>query len=204
MKPSQYQELEKNKEFKKYYLNKTLWWIDYLFVPPALLLFIGLAGILHMSYNDRLWSFFSLPYILVFFLGAVWLKSIKRNVQNKILAEDDKYLVCAGRVLFDAEGRYFFIFSKDSKRYNETLINKLGETLSEESFDREMIQKAKTEAVEIPLPEEDTPIYLKAIHVNKVLRANRQNVRTGVTPLLYISPKEVFVVRSKDLKKFSS
>ena len=114
----------------------------------------------------------------------------------------ERYIVCSGRAVFDVEGRYYFIFSKDSKRHNETLINKLAEKLSQESFGPEIIQKAKSQAVEISLPEEDTPICLKAIHVNKVLKANSENVRVGITPLLYVSAKEIFVVRNKDLKKY--
>lgn len=200
MKPSQYKELENNKSFKRYYLNKTLWWINYLFVAPALLLFIGLAGIMHMGYSDRLWSWYAIPYIAVFLIGTIWLKAIKRHVQTKILEDRNMYLICAAQAIFEAEGRYYFIFSKDSKRHNEVLINKLAGELSKESFTRDEIQRAKKQMVEISTSEEETQIYLKGISVNKVNRANVRNIKEGITPLLYVSSKEIFVVRNKDLK----
>lgn len=200
MKPSQYKELENDKSFKRYYLNKTLWWINYLFVAPALLLFIGLAGIMHMGYSDRLWNWYAIPYIAVFLIGTIWLKAIKKHVQGKILEDRDIYLVCAAQAVFDTDGRYYFIFSKDSKRHNEVLINKLAEGLSKESFADSEIQLAKKQMVEISTSEEDTQIYLRGISVNKVNKTNRKNIKEGITPLLYITPKEIFVVRNKDLK----
>ncbi len=204
MRPTEYQKLEDNKAFKRYYLSKTLWWTEYAFVPPALLIFIGLAGVIHMAYNELLWSWRGAPYVLVFALGAIWLKATKRHVQNKILGDKSKYLLCAGRAVFDAEGRYYFIFSKDSKRHNETLMNKLAGTLSQDSFTADQLKEAKKKAIKISVDgDTDAEVYLRGIQVSSVLKANRANITDGITPLIYVSDKGVFVVRNKDLKKFS-
>lgn len=200
MTPSQYKDLEKDKKFKRYYLSKTLWWINYIFVPPSLVLFIGLAGVMHMGYNDKLYTWTALPYILVFVLGAIWLKAAKHNVQGKILDDDSKFLACAACSVFSAKGKYFFIFSTDSKRHNENRINKLAEELTEDSFSEEQKKEAEKSPVEISIPKDDSKIYLKAITINKVKRANIANLGTGITPLLYLSSKDIFVIRNKDLK----
>lgn len=203
MRPTEYQKLEDNKAFKRYYLSKTLWWAEYAFVPPALLMFIGLAGIMYMAYNESLWGWTGVPYILVFVLGAIWLKAIKKYVQTKILEDKTKYLLCAGRALFDLDGRYYFIFSKGSKRHNETLINKLTESLSVESFTSENLKIAKSRAINIPIDrDDDVEIFLKAIPISNVNKANNENIGGGIIPLLYISDKDIFVARNKDLKKY--
>lgn len=200
MKSSQYKELEKDKKFKKYYLQKTSWWQDYLLVPSIPLLFIGLAGIMYMASNDRLWTWYTIPYILIFIFGTILLKGAKKHVQGKILSNKGSFLACAARAIGDKEGRYYFIFSKSNKRHNESLINDLADNLSIDSFTEEELSKAKKEKTAISTTEEDTQIYLVGIKVDKVLKTNKENLGTGITPLIYISPKEVFVIRNKDLK----
>lgn len=200
MKPSDYQKLEADKNFKRHYMNKTLWWKSFLLLAPACLLFIGLAGIMYMAYNERLWTLYSVPYILVFALGTVWLKAIKKYIQDRLLRKLGSYLACAGKSLGNYQGRYYFIFCKDSKRHNELLINSLSDHIKLESLSSEQLSIAKKAAIEIETAETDSPIYLKAFSVSKVLKTNRENISEGITPLLYISAKDVFVIRNKDLK----
>lgn len=200
MKPSEYKKLEEDKNFKRYYMRKTMWWKSFLLLAPTCLLFIGLAGILHMAYNDRIWTLYSIPYIIVFALGTIWLKGIKKYIQNKILSKKDSYLACAAKNLGDNKGRYYFIFSKDNKRHNENLINQLAEELNLESFTEEQLNQAKKTAIAITTSETETQMYLRGLTVGYVLKANRQNISGGITPLLYVSEKDVFVIRHKDLK----
>lgn len=200
MKPSEYKKLEDNKPFKRYYMNKTLWWKNFLIIAPASLLFIGLAGIMHMSYNDRLWTLYAVPYIVVFALGTIWLKGIKKYIQDKLLSKQDMYLACASRSLGNYKGRYYFIFSKDNKRHNEVLINQLADELSLDSFSDEQLSQAKKAAIEIETSEKETQMYLRGLTVGYVEKANKQSISVGITPLLYVSLKDVFVIRDKDLK----
>ena len=200
MRPSQYQELEKDNKFKKYYLQKTSWWKNYLLLPPIPLLFIGLAGIMHLGSNDQLWTWYLIPYLAIFLFGTVLLKASKKHIQNKILNDKKSLLTCAARAIGDKGARYYFIFSNENKRQNETLINRLASELSIDSFTEEELNRAKKGMVEISTSETETHIYLAGIKVDKVLRTNRENIGTGITPLLYANPKQIFVIRNKDLK----
>lgn len=200
MKPSEYKKLEDNKPFKRHYMNKTLWWKNFLIIAPACLIFIGLAGIMHMSYNDRLWTLISIPYIVVFALGTIWLKAIKKYIQDRILSKTDSYLACAAKNLGNYKGRYYFVFSKDSKRHNEPLINQLGQELSIDSFSEEQLNSAKKASIEIETSEKETQMYLRGLTVGYVTKANKQSVSEGITPLLFVSLKDVFVIREKDLR----
>lgn len=201
MKPSKYKELEVDQLFKRHYLNKIIWWKDFLLVAPALLIFIGIAGVIYMGQNDNLWNWYSVPYIAVLIIGSIWLKAIKKHLQKKLLDDKDKFQACAARAIGDKGGYYYFIFSTGSKRHNETLINQLAESLDINSISEEQLSASKKQMVEISTMETETTIYMKAISVNRVLKTNRENIRTGVTPLLYISPKDIFVIRRKDLVK---
>ena len=154
-----------------------------------------------MGQNDKLWDWYSIPYIAILVIGAIWLKAIKNHLQKKILNDKDKFLTCAARAIGDKGGYYYFIFSTGSKRHNETLINQLAESLDINSISEEQLSASKKQMVEISTMETETTIYMKAISVNRVLKTNRENIRTGVTPLLYISPKDIFVIRRKDLVK---
>lgn len=199
MKPSDYKKLEDNTTFKRYYMRKTAWWKSFLLLAPTLLLFVGLAGIMHMAYNDRIWTLYCLPYIIVFALGTIWLKGIKKYIQETLINRSGSFLVCAGRSLGESEGRHYFIYSKENKRHNEVLINKLAEELTIESFSEEQLEQAKKSSIAIEVTDIDTEIYLRAIPTNDVLKANRENIAIGITPLLYISSKDMFVIRNKDL-----
>lgn len=199
MKPSDYKKLEDNTTFKRYYMRKTAWWKSFLLLAPTLLLFVGLAGIMHMAYNDRIWTLYCLPYIIVFALGTIWLKGIKKYIQETLINRSGSFLVCAGRSLGESKGRHYFIYSKENKRHNEVLINKLAEELTIESFSEEQLEQAKKSSIAIEVADIDTEMYLRAIPTNDVLKANRENIAIGITPLLYISSKDMFVIRNKDL-----
>ncbi len=200
MRPLEYKKLEDNKTFKRYYMRKTKWWKSFLLLAPTLLLFVGLAGILHMAYNDRIWTLYCLPYIIVFALGTIWLKGIKKYIQDKLVSQSHSYLACAAKSLGEKGGRHYFIYSKDNKRHNETLISRLADELDLDNLTKEQIEEAKKASIKIETSETETPIYLKAIATNLVLKANRENLASGITPLLYISLQDVFVIRNKDFK----
>lgn len=201
MRPNEYKNLEQDKLFKRRYLGKILWWKNFLLIAPSLLIFIGIAGVLYVAQGDSINPYYMIPYAVVFLMGAIWLKAVKKHLQDKILNDKERFLVCASRAIGDTGGYYYFIFSKDSKRHNELLINKLAESMDISSLTAEQISLAKKGITEISTEEEETPVYLIAKSINSVLRTNRENIRTGITPLLYISPKNVFVVRRKDLPK---
>lgn len=201
MKPSQYKDMETDLLFKRRYLSKIAWWKSILLIAPTLLLFVGIAGVIYVVQNEAIASWYMIPYAVVFVMGAAWLKAVKKHLQDKLLKDNERFLVCAARAIADKGGYYYFIFTKESKRHNEALINKLGEEIDFTSLSDDDLLAARKRIIEVATQEEESTIYIKAVSVNNVLKTNRENLRTGITPLLYVSPTNVFVIRRKDLPK---
>lgn len=199
MKAKSYKELERDKSFKRRYLSKTIWWNSFTFVPPALVLFIGLAGILFLRENDKLISWFTIPYIVLFLLGAIWFKVAKKHVQDKELTDPNKFLVCASRLVDSRYGYHYFVVSFDEKRHDEAWIKKIGDDLSLDSFKEEDLKRAKKKPIKVENAEICHPIFLKAFQMNHVLKTNARDLDKGITPLLYVSENNIFVIRNKDL-----
>lgn len=201
MKPNEYKNLELDQIFKRRYLGNILWWKNFLLIAPSLLIFIGLAGILYIAQDGEIKTWYIAPYVAIFLMGIIWLKAIKKHLQDKLLKDKERFLVCAARSVGIEGGYHYFIFSKDSKRHNEILINQLAETTQLTEISHDQLNMAKKQMTEIQTREEETPIYLKAFSVNNVQKTNKENLGKGITPLLYVSPKNIFVIRRKDLPK---
>lgn len=201
MRPNEYKNLEQDQLFKRRYLGNILWWKNFLLIAPSLLVFIGLAGVLYMAQDGQIKSWYVVPYVVVFVLGLIWVKAVKKYLQDKLLKDKERFLACAARSIGDKGGYYYFIFTKDSKRHNEALINQLAAEVDINNLTAEDLTTAKKQMVEIKTSEQETPIYIKAFTKGNISRTNSQQIGIGITPLLYVSPKNIFVIRKKDLPK---
>ena len=131
--------IEKNKKFKSYILNKNIW-KNYAFIPPALVLFTGLLGLVYLYKNEIIISWYSIPFIIVFALGTIWFKATKKYLLNKKINETESFLVCATSVLFTKGSKSIVLFTTNKNRHNQNYIEKQkDEILGKIDFSKELI-----------------------------------------------------------------
>lgn len=197
MKPTEYIKLENDKIFKKKYLRETRWWLDFAVIPPSLILFLGLFGLLYLAEINLLLSYYSIPLAIVFTLGTIWLKSVKRYIQNKNLENTNAFKVCLS-VLVGKDKKYsYFIFTNGEKRHNEYFIK---EVLKAAEINYKSIDcKKKVRSINIDKITEE-PCFIKAYQTTEIKKQNINWRENESLPILYINKSNTFIIKGKDLK----
>lgn len=196
-----YAHLEKNVKFKRYYLNRIAWWKNISLISPILLLFVGLAGILYYSSVDKLYSWVTLPYALVFLFGLIILRYVKSALQKKLLNDKGAFLCCASFLLQESEGYGYYVFSTEN-RFSESWIEKQAALIDWDSISTEQKKEARKHTVEIPI-EDGKVILMKAISLGKIYKEYACKTTPQKISLLYINPKNVFLIKQKYLNTYS-
>jgi ABC-type bacteriocin/lantibiotic exporter with double-glycine peptidase domain len=65
---------------KRKKLPRCFWFRQAAIYPPALVLFFALFGLIYLLNSNMLLTVYAIPFLLVFLLGAVWLKTVKRYI----------------------------------------------------------------------------------------------------------------------------
>lgn len=195
MKTGEYSKLEKDIDFKKTYLNSTLWWKSILLVPPVCLLFVGLLGILYLFSYDKLVSWYVAPYLLLFILGTIWLKAIRKHLQKAMLAAQGAFRICVAKSVGEQNGYVYTLFVNNEKRHNQHFITRLAESLSAD----ELMANAAAKKKNILLHDEesDTAFYLRAYPIKDLNKKNPLWKDEGCFPVLYINEKYAPVVKGR-------
>lgn len=196
MSTSDLAKLENNKKLKKDYLNKTPWWRTTLLIAPVCFLFIGLAGLLYLHKVDMLVSYYSIPFILVFAIATIWLKSVKRHIVNTKLAVQGSYLVCAAKAV-ETDSQYaYVVFVTSAQRHYEHHVSKLASALSKEDIASIKMQAGHKSAV-LYNEGEETPYYARAFKLKDIEKQCNNWNEEKTIPLLFIDEKRVFIVNKK-------
>lgn len=196
MSTSDLAKLENNKKLKKDYLNKTLWWKTPLLIAPVCFLFIGLAGLLYLHKIDMLISYYSIPFVLVFAIATIWLKSVKRYIVNTKLAVQGSYLVCAAKAV-ETDSQYaYVVFVTSAQRHYEHHVSKLASGLTKEDIASIKMQAGHKTAV---LYNEDgeAPYYAKAFKLKDINKQCSNWNEEKAIPLLFVDEKYVFIINKK-------
>lgn len=201
MQVGDYKKLENNKALKRIYLNKTLWWLKLAMLSPVLLIFIGLAGVIHFIRLELTSNYFMYAYAAVFILGLIWLKYVKRYLQDKALTDVERINIVPSLKLTTKSGRDYLLFLQGDKRHNEALLKKLKESIVESSIDEAIYNKAKKVPQHIELLD-DSSLYLTAIGKVQIIRAYKNSSIPNFIPLILIDKKEVFAIKAKDINKY--
>ncbi|NDV77470.1 hypothetical protein [Dysgonomonas sp. 511] len=202
MKPSDFEKLEKDTFFKKTYLNKTPWWKTLAMLPPVLLLFVGLVGLLYLLKSDMLISVYMIPYLLLFMLGTIWLKAVKRNIQKTKMSADGSFLVCIGKPLGEKAGYTYVAFAKDNRRHSPHYLNTPLKSVSlDEVLAKYPLDELKKDTKRIEIEDSNAEIFVKAISGKDINKSNPQwEQNEGYLPLLYIDDRYSFVIKPKDIR----
>lgn len=199
MKPQDYAKLESDYSFKRSYLNKTPWWKSLLLVPPVCFLFVGLVGVIYLLKNDMLISLYIIPYLLLFVIGTIWLKAIKRHIHKVKMANAGSFHVCLAKPVWEKENQVFAIFVNDAHRHNKYYIENLVEKISSEKLLEKYNPSFKKEAHLIHDDENDADFYLRVYDMKEINKQNPDWRDKYLFPILYIDDKYTFVIKKKDL-----
>lgn len=197
MKPEDYIKLEKDKNFKKSYLNATSWWRNVLLIPPILLLFIGLAGILYLSHIDKLISLYIIPYIAIFIVGTIWLKAIKKHIQKKMMTLPEAFRVCLAKPIWEKNGQVYALFVNDTHRHNKHYINNLVAKIPSDSLLEEYTVEKDSRLLHDD--QNNVDYYIRRFEAKDIAKRNNDWRQDYLFPVLYIDNKHTFIIKKKDL-----
>jgi len=200
MKQDVYAKLEKNLKFKKGYLNATSWWKNFALIPPIILMFGGLAGMLYLFNFDKLISVYAIPYIVVFFLGTIWLKAIKTHLQKKMMDQPGAFHICLAAPFDEKDGLTYTVFANDTHRHNEHYIKNLAKNLTQENLSNEDRALSKKFSIKIDY-NENSAYYLRAFKTSEIKKAGIGWADKDTFPVLYIDDKNTIIIKEKDLKR---
>ncbi|MFV0419559.1 MAG: hypothetical protein ACK5KT_12630 [Dysgonomonas sp.] len=199
MKPESYAKLEKDYSFKRSYLNNTPWWKNILMVPPILLLFVGLAGILYLFHLDKLVSLYILPYLVLFVIGTVLLKATKKHIQKTKMTVPESFRVCLAKPIWEKSGLVYTIYANDTHRHNKHYINNLVNKISADEFAGEHGSAPKDKSLLIHDNENNADYYLRIFEAKNITKRNQSWREEYLFPILHIDDKYTFIIKKKDL-----
>ncbi|WP_163356864.1 hypothetical protein [Dysgonomonas sp. 25] len=198
MKAADCVKLEDKTIFKKEYLKQTGWWKNYSFIPPSLLLFLGLAGLIYLTKAEMLVTFYSIPFVLVFLLGTIWMKAVKKHIRDAKFNHPETFRVCLAQPVTTINGYTCLVFTLGQKRHNAFFAKQLAEEISVDentlSLYKNKVQKQHVQSV-------DADCYVIAYPTSIIHKKNPLwDENKEVLPLLYVDEKNVLVIKGKDLK----
>lgn len=117
------QRLEKNKKFRKKFYNKEVW-KNYAIIPPSVILFASLFGVLYLFNTDRLFSLYTIPCIVLLLLGTIWLKAVRRYIITQKISDDKPFLICFCIPLMEKNKKTIMMFSSGHNRHNKNYLEK--------------------------------------------------------------------------------
>lgn len=199
MRAEDYAKLEKDYSFKRSYLNNTPWWRNILMIPPILLLFIGLAGILYLFHLDKLVSLYIIPYLVLFVIGTILLKAIKRHIQKTKMTETGAFHVCLAKPIWEKSGLVYVVFVNDTHRHNKHYINNLASNIPAEDLAGKYGLSPKDKSLLIHDNKINADYYIRIFEAKDIEKRNKSWREDYMFPVLYIDDKHTFVIKKKDL-----
>ncbi|MDR2953718.1 MAG: hypothetical protein LBV43_01385 [Prevotella sp.] len=202
MKPDDYAKLEKDYSFKRSYLNNTPWWKNLAMLPPVLLLFAGLIGILYLFRNDMLASLYIIPYIVLFVLGTIFLKTTKGYIQKQKINKEGAFRVCLAKPFWEKSGHVYVAFVTDSHRYNKHYINNLVKNISLDSIIEKYSPSMKRQSHLVHDEESNMDFYIRIYDDKDITKRNATWRDEYLFPVLYIDDQYTYIIKKKDLSYY--
>lgn len=179
--------LEKNKGFKRSFFTNQVW-RKYALVPPALVLFVSLFGVVYMYNSDRLISYYCLPFIVLLLISTIWFKSTRKYLINQEVESSPDFALCLVLPLYREAGKQYYLFNTGANRLNRYLLEKVKTDIlakkDQNGIDVHGIKKNEFERLDddfcvtvdlnfkkgiLPLPSKgDTDRYLAYYGINKI------------------------------------
>lgn len=179
--------IENNKKFRRYICSKNVW-KSYAFIPPMLMLFGGLFGLLYLFNLDYLMRWYSIPFILIFIVGTIWFKSTRRFLMTKANNKIKSFKICTAIEVEDQKNANLFLFTSDNNRNNIKFLEKQrAHLISENNISNISLEVMK------PMP----------ITKNDFFIIKTKGKQRGKFFLLLINKEQIFILTKRELKKYA-
>lgn len=182
--------IEKNIKFKNYLSNKNIW-KNYAFVPPALILFIGLFGLIYLYKENILISWRSVPFIIIFTLGTIWFKATRKYFLDRKKEKIKSILICTTTILVTTKQKYIILFTTNNNRHNQSYIDRKKEEILE-----------KLDFTDNSLLDQIKKNKFTSINDNDLFIAQSSYI-TRKYPVAIINNESLFFIKTSNLPRFS-
>jgi hypothetical protein len=142
-------------------------------------------------------SFYLIPYIVLFLLGTVWLKTIRRYLQKAAMNAPGAFHICLAKPIGEKNGYIYTIFVNDNQRHDKYHIANLAKSIAAESVIGEYENTAKKKTILVH--DDDSNYYLRAYFNNDITKRNADWKTDDLFPVLYINEKHTPVVKKAHL-----
>lgn len=190
--------LESNLAFKKDYLNKTGWWKTSRIIPPIFFLFIGLFGLLYLLNLNKLISVYAIPFVLLFAIATLWLKTVKKYITDTSVSVPGSFLACTAKAVETDDKYAYVVFVTDGKRhYEHNIANFAKELAADISPDTK--KQAVKQAISLTEEATDTNFYFKALKIKDILKQDKNWTTDICVPIIFVNETHVYVIKKKYL-----
>ncbi len=182
--------LENSIKLKKKIFGKNIW-KNYAIVPPAIVMFGGILGIIYLYNIDKLISLHAIPFVFIFVLGTVWLKSVRKYIIDKKIENSSDFLLCLSISLLKEGGKTIILFSTGKNRNNKYYLEKEKKNI----LDQENTNKELLEVDNKPKQIGTTDIYIVQLPFSKKFSDKIENghwiIFTGSNSIEFITRQEL-------------
>lgn len=190
--------LESNLAFKKDYLNKTGWWKTSRIIPPIFFLFIGLFGLLYLLNLNKLISVYAIPFVLLFAIATLWLKTVKKYITDTSVSVPGSFLACTAKAVETDDKYAYVVFVTDGKRHYEHNIAKFAKELAAD-ISPDIKKQAVKQAISLTEEATDTNFYFKALKIKDILKQDKNWTTDICVPIIFVNETHVYVIKKKYL-----
>lgn len=182
--------LENSTKLKKKVFGRNIW-KNYAFIPPSIVMFVGILGIVYLLNLDKLVSLYSIPFILIFFIGTIWLKSTKRYLVNQKIENTDEFLICLSIPFLTRDKKTVILFSSGKNRNNRYFLEKEKKDILADENIETILKNIDSKPKQI----NDTNIFITQLPLNKKFSGKIDNeywiIFTGNNSIEFITQSEL-------------
>lgn len=191
--------IEKNKGFKRSFFSKLVW-RKYALVPPALVLFVSLFGVVYMYNTDRLLSYYCLPFIVLLLISTIWFKSTRKYLINQDVENSQDFVLCLVLPLFKERNKQFYLFNTGANRFNKFFLEKAKTDILEDKEQYDTVLRTLKKNTFVRLDDEDVCIT-SDLKLNKGFLAFKVK-HDDSKFLAYYGESKIKAVSSKEIMSF--
>ncbi len=182
--------LENNTKLKKKIFNKNIW-KNYAIIPPAIVLFTGILGVVYLLNIDKLLTWYAIPFLVIFALGTIWLKSTRRYIINKKISDNKEFFICLSIPLIKKDNKTIMLFSTGKNRNNKYYLEKEKKDILDSENGTIDLSHVNTK----PEPVNGSDIFIVQLPLAKKFSGKPDSeywvVFSGVDSISFLTPSEI-------------
>lgn len=199
MSSTKYSDLEQNVKFKSRFVPKNIWFKNFIYLlAPVILLVFSVFSILYIFEAGRITSLITLPYVLIFVVGIVFLRLSRIYILKKEVSRRGHYLVCLGKVVKEDNDEVYLAFSTAEKRQDKNFLERQIKQLNADALP---VLDVKDEVYCLDASENGEKLNLKVLSKKKIY--GKKNAKEGddIFLLEYVDDSLVVPIATKSMKK---